>query len=117
MELGYTAQGYRVPVAAVLHMRVVRPAEVASSRLVVADRTVAVGRTVVVVVVVAHTAAVVQEIGSHRQADKATACSAVGRAGGVQDKASSVVELAPQMRRRQPDVLREACRSERKSRR
>jgi len=115
MELGCTAQGYRVPVAAVLHMRVVRPAEVASSRLVVADRTVAVGRTVVVVV--AHTAAVVQEIGSHRQADKATACSAVGRAEGVQDKASSVVELAPQMRRRQPDVLREACRSERKSRR
>jgi hypothetical protein len=113
MELGCTAQGYRVPVAAVLHMRMVRPAEVASSRLVVVDRTVAADRTAVV----AHTAAVVQEIGSHRQADKATACSAVCRAEGVQDKASSVVELAPQMRRRQPDVLREACRSERKSRR
>jgi len=101
-------RGCKVPAAAVVHMRVVRPEEVSSSRLVGVVRTVAV---VHIAAAVAHIAEVVRETGSHRPEDTVIACSAAFRVGAVLDMESSVVAgLAQQMRRRQPDVLQEACR-------
>jgi hypothetical protein len=49
--------------------------------------------------------------------ERAPACFVADRVEVVLDMASSVAELAPQMRRQQPDVLREACRGGMKSRR
>jgi hypothetical protein len=108
-EQDCTVRDCRAP-AAVVHMTVVRPAEVVSSRLV------AVGRTAAAV----HTAVVEPAIGTRRWEGKvkAPACSGADRVGAVQGRVSSVAAgLAPRMRRQQPDVLREACRCEMKSRR
>ena len=114
-ELGCTAQGCRVPaVAAVVHTRVVLPEAVSSSRLVAVVRIVAVDHIAATAV---HIAVVVQATGNHRREDRATACSAAFRVGAVLGMESSVVaELAQQTRRRQLDVLREACRGRVKSR-
>jgi len=104
------AQGYKVPVAAAaVRMRVVRPEEGASSRLV------AVVRIVVVVHIAAaaavHIAEVVPETGNHLPEDMVTVCSEAFLAGAALGMVSPAVVagLAQQMRRRQPDVLQEAC--------
>ena len=107
--------GYKVHVAAAVRMRVVRPEEVSSSRLVAVVRIVVVVR--IVAAAAARTVEVVQATGSHRQADTVIACSAASRVGVVLGMESSVVAgPAQQMRRRQPDVLQEACQSRVRSR-
>lgn len=91
-----------------------RPEEGASSRLV------AVARIVVVVGIAAaavRIAEAVQETGTLLQEDRAIACSAAFRVGAVPGMESSVVAGLAQTRRRQPDVLREACRGRVRSRR
>ena len=109
------AQGYKVPAAAAaVRMRVVRLEEVSNSRLVVVVHIVAVVHTAAAAVhtaAAAHTAEMVQVIGIHRRKDRETECSVACRVGAAQDMESFVVAgLAQQMRRRQPDVLREAYR-------
>ena len=108
-ELDCKARGYKVPAAAAaVRRRVERPEEVSSSRLAAVVRTVAV---VHIAAAVAHIAVVEQATGSHRREDTAIACSAAFRVGAVLGMESSVAAgPAQQMRRRQPDVLREACR-------
>ena len=102
MELGCRVLDCKAPAVAV-HMSPERLVEAASIRLVAVARTAAVA---------VHTAVVVQVIGTRRWEgmEKVPACFAADRVGVVLDMASSVAELAPQMRRQQPDVLREACR-------
>lgn len=103
------AQGYKVPAAAAVRMRVVRLEEAANSR------PVAVVRIVVVVHIAAAAAVriaeVVPETGNHLQEDRETVCSAVFLVGAAPGMVSPAVVagLAQQMRRQQPDVLREAC--------
>lgn len=96
-------------------MRVVRPEEGASSHPVAVVRIVAIVRIVVVVHIAAvaavHTAEVVPGTGNHLQEDMVTVCSEAFLVGAALGMVSPVVAgLGQQMRRRQPDVLREACR-------
>ena len=106
------AQGYKVPAAAAaVRMRVVRLEEVSNSR------PVAVVRIAVVVHIAAaaavHIAVVGLATGIPLQEDRETVCSEVFLVGAAQGMVSPVVVvagLAQQMRRRQPDVLREAYR-------
>jgi hypothetical protein len=107
-ELDCMVQGYKAPAAAV-RIQVVQPVEVLNSRLV------AVVRIVVVVHIVAAAAVriaeVVQATDIHHREDREIACSEACRVGAVLGMESSVVAgRAQQMRRRQPDVLREAYR-------
>jgi hypothetical protein len=112
--------GYKVLAVVVVHIaaagrtRVVRPEEVACSRLVAVVHIVVVVQTAAAAV---HIAEVVQATGIHRREDKETECPVACRVGVVPGMESSVVaELAQRMRRRQPDVLREAYRDRVKSR-
>jgi hypothetical protein len=105
---------YKEPVAAVVHIaaagrtRAVRPEEVLSSRLAAVVHIVVVVQTVAAAV---HTAEVVQVTGIHHREDRETGRPVACRVGVVLGTESSVVaELAQRMRRRQPDVLREAYR-------
>lgn len=109
-EPGCRAQGYKVPAAAV-RTRVVRPEEVSS------NHPVAVVHIVVVVHIAAAAAVHIAEVGPatgiHLQEDMVIVCSAASQVGAVLGMVNPVVVVAgqaQQMRRRQPDVLREACR-------
>lgn len=109
------AQDYKVPAAAADHIQVVRLEEVSNIRLV------AVVRTVVVVHIVAaaavHIAEVVQATDIHHREDRETEYSEACQVGAVLGMESSVVAgRAQRMRRRQPDVLQEACRGRVRSR-
>jgi len=104
------AQGYKVPAAAAVRMRVVRQEEGANSRLVAVVRIVVVVHIAAVAAV--HIAEVGPATGIHLQEDREIVCSVAFQVGAALGTVSPVVVagLAQQMRRRQPDVLREACR-------
>jgi hypothetical protein len=98
-------RGYKA-LAAAVHIQVVQPEEVSNSRLVAVVHIVAAGQIVVVV----HIAEVVQATDTHHREDRETGYSEACPVGAVLGMESSVAAgRAQRMRRRQPDVLREAC--------
>ena len=109
--LDCVARDYKVPAAAV-HMRVVQLEEVASSHLVAVVHIVTAVHIVTVarIVAVVHIAVVVPATGIQLQEDRETVCSVACRVEAALGTVSPVAELAQPMRRRQQDVLREACR-------
>jgi hypothetical protein len=105
-------RGYKA-LAAAVHIQVVQPEEVSNSRLVAVVHIVAAGQIVVVVHIAAaavHIAEVVQATDTHHREDRETGYSEACQVGAVLGMESSVAAgRAQRMRRRQPDVLREAC--------
>ena len=103
-------RGYKAPAVAAVRIQVVQPEEVSNSRLVAVVRIVVVVHIAAVAVV--HIAEVGPATGIHLQEDREIVCSVAFQVGAALGTVSPVVVagLAQQMRRRQPDVLREACR-------
>jgi hypothetical protein len=109
------AQDYKVPAAAAAdHIQVVQPEEASNSLLVAVVRIVVVVHIVAAAVRIAE---VVQVTDIHHQEDRETEYSEACQVGAVLGMESSVVAgRAQRMRRRQPDVLQEACQSRVRSR-
>lgn len=110
MELDCMAQGYKVAAVAAVHMTAVLLEEDASSHPVAVVHIVAAVHIAAEAAAVHIGVVVVPATGIHRPGDREIVCSVACRAGAALDMVSLVAELAQQMRRRQPDVLREACR-------
>lgn len=109
------AQGYKAQdctardcKAPAVHIAVAEAEEAVSSRLVAA--VVRIAAAIRIVVAARTVAAEAQATGNHRLEDKVVAHSVGDSAEEVQGTASSVAGLAQHQRRRQQDVLREACR-------
>ena len=110
MELDCMARGYKVAAVAAVHMTAVLLEEDASSHPVAVVHIVAAVHIAAAAAAVHIAVVVVPATGIHRPENREIVCSVACQAGAALDMVNLVAELAQQMRRRQPDVLREACR-------